>query len=127
MRRLTLILFLTVFAGLSTIMAQTKTITGTVTDSEDGQPIPGVSIVVKGTTIGTITDANGKYSLSVPQDATDLIYSFVGMVTQDVPIQGRSVINISMKSETLDIDEVVVTAMGISRQKKALGYAVQDV
>ncbi len=127
MRRLTLILFLTVFAGLSTLMAQTKTITGTVTDSEDGQPIPGVSIVVKGTTIGTITDANGKYSLAVPQDATDLVYSFVGMVTQDVPIQGRSVINISMKSETLDIDEVVVTAMGISRQKKALGYAVQDV
>jgi len=127
MRRLTLILFLAVFVGMGSLWAQTKTITGTVTGSDDGQPIPGVSIIVKGTTIGTITDTNGKYSLAVPQDATDLIFSFVGMETEDVSIQGRSVIDITLKSEALDIDEVVVTAMGISRQKKALGYAVQDV
>ena len=127
MRRLTLILFLTVFVGITSLMAQTKTITGTVTDSEDGSPIPGVSIIVKGTTIGTITDTDGKYSLTVPQDATDLIFSFVGMVTQDVPIQGRAVINVAMTSETLGLEEVVVTAMGITRQKKSLGYAVQDV
>ena len=127
MRRLTLILFLTVFVGISSLMAQTKTITGTVTDSEDGQPIPGVSIVVKGTTIGTITDANGKYSLAAPQDAQDLIFSFVGMITQDIPINGRSVIDVQMKSEALGLDEVVVTALGIPREKKTLAYAAQDV
>jgi TonB-linked SusC/RagA family outer membrane protein len=127
MRRLTLILFLSVFVGIGSLWAQTKTITGTVTDSEDGQPIPGVSIIVKGTTIGTITDANGKYSLATPQDATDLIYSFVGMETMDVPIQGRSVINVAMKSSAIGLDEVVVTSLGISREKKALGYSVQEV
>ncbi len=127
MRRLSLILFLTVFVGISSMFAQTKTITGTVTDSEDGQPIPGVSIIVKGTTIGTITDTNGKYSLAVPQDATDLIFSFVGMITQDVVINGRSEINVTMKSSTIGLDEVVVTSLGITREKKALGYSVQEV
>jgi TonB-linked SusC/RagA family outer membrane protein len=127
MRRLTLILFLIVFVGINSLMAQTKTITGTVTSSEDGNSVPGVSIVVKGTTIGTITDENGKYSLSVPSDAVNLLYSFIGMVTQDVVIDGRSVINIAMESETLDLDEVVVTGFGIKREKRAVTYQTQKV
>jgi TonB-linked SusC/RagA family outer membrane protein len=127
MRRLTLILFLAVFASLSSLLAQTKTITGTVTGSDDGLPIPGVSIVVKGTTTGTITDGNGKYSLSIPEDAQTLVFSFVGMETQEVAVQGRSVIDVSLRSEALDIDEVVVTALGISREKKSLGYSTQKI
>ncbi len=127
MRRLTLILFLIVFVGINSLMAQTKTITGTITSSEDGSSVPGVSIVVKGTTIGTITDENGKYSLSAPADATHLIFSFIGMVTQEVPIEGRTVINIAMESETLDLDEVIVTAIGIKRVKRSLGYAISTV
>ncbi len=127
MRRLTLILFMSVFVGISALMAQTKTITGTVTDSEDGSPIPGVSIIVKGTTIGTVTDVNGKYSLAVPQDANELLFSFVGMVTQDILIQGRSVIDVTMKSENKDLDEVVVTGLAGATQKKKLSVSVASV
>jgi len=127
MRRLALILSIFVLLGANALYAQTKTITGTVTGSEDGEPIPGVSVVVRGTTIGTITRVDGTYSLSVPEDATNLLFSFVGMTTQDVAIKGRSVINTAMESEMIGVDEVVVTALGIKRESKALGYAVQDV
>ncbi|TAJ12398.1 SusC/RagA family TonB-linked outer membrane protein [Marinilabiliaceae bacterium JC017] len=127
MRRLALILSLIVFMGVDVILAQTKTITGKVTSSEDGEPIPGVSVVVRGTTIGTITRVDGMYSLSVPEDATNLLFSFVGMITQDITIQGRSVINVVMDPETIGVEEVIVTALGIKRESKALGYAVQDV
>ena len=90
-------------------------------------PIPGVTIVVKGTTIGTTTDVNGKYTLTVPENATTLTFSYIGMKSQDVVIGGRSVINGVMESDILGLDEVVVTALGITRQKKALGYSVSDV
>nr|WP_319398548.1 SusC/RagA family TonB-linked outer membrane protein [uncultured Carboxylicivirga sp.] len=127
MRRLALIMSLLLFAGLNAMFAQTTTITGTVTDSESGEPIPGVSVVVRGTTIGTITRVDGTYSLSVPEDATNLLYSFVGMKTKDVVINGRSTINVVMASESVGVDEVVVTALGVSREKKSLGYASQSV
>lgn len=109
-------------------MAQTRLITGTVTSAAEGEgPIPGVTVQVKGTTIGTVTDANGKYSLSVPQNATTLIFSYVGMKSQEVEIGGRSVINGVLESSLVGLDEVVVTALGISREKKSLGYATQQV
>ena len=127
MRRLTLILFLSVFVGIGSLWAQTKTITGTVTDSEDGQPIPGVSIVVKGTTIGTVTDINGKYSLSVPLDAQTLVFSFIGMTTQEVSIQGKSVIDVGMHTEALGLEEVVVTGFGIKREKRSITYQTAKV
>ena len=107
-------------------MAQTR-ITGTVTSTEDGLGIPGVSVIVKGTTIGTITDIDGKYSLSVPEGSEALIFSFVGMLTQEVTIGNQVVINVQLTSSTEQLDEYVVTALGVSREKKALGYAVQDV
>ncbi len=118
--------FLMVF-GLGTLLAQMRTITGTVTGSEDGMPIPGVSVFVQGTTVGTVTQPNGTYSLNVPQDAQTLVFSFVGMQRLEVPIQGRSTINVQMVSEAIAMDEVVVTALGISREKKSLGYASQNV
>ncbi len=125
MRKLMLLVAFLGFLGMQAF-AQ-KTITGTVTSAEDGSALPGVSVVVKGTTIGTITDVDGKYTLSgVPEDATTLVFSFVGYKTVEVPITSN-VINVQMQPEAVQVEEVVVTALGISREKKALGYAVQDV
>jgi TonB-linked SusC/RagA family outer membrane protein len=122
------LLILFVFTGASALWAQTKVITGTVLSSvkEDG-PIPGVTVQVKGTTIGAITDVDGKYSINVPQGTTTLVFSYIGMKTQEVAVSGQSVINCTLQSDVIGLNEVVVTAMGISREKKALGYAVQDV
>ena len=128
MKKLFLLMVLFVFIGGSTLFAQTRLITGTITSSTEGEgAIPGVSVSVKGTTIGTVTDVNGKFSLAVPQDATTLVFSYIGMKKQEVDIAGRSVIDGVMQSDLLGLDEVVVTALGISREKKALGYSVQDL
>jgi TonB-linked SusC/RagA family outer membrane protein len=112
--------------GLQALLAQTKEITGAVTSADDGSTIPGVSVSVKGTTLGTITDLDGKYIIKVPQNATTLLFSFVGMQTKELPIEG-SVVNAVLESDVVGINEVVVTALGISREKKSLGYAVQEV
>lgn len=124
MKKLTFVLLCLVF-GISLASAQTKQVTGLVTSAEDGEPIIGVSIMVKGTTIGVVTDYDGKFSLSVPSSAKTLVFSFVGMASKEEAV--KSVMNVVMNSSTQNLDEVVVTAMGISREKKALGYAVQDV
>lgn len=108
--------------------AQQKTISGTVTSSVPGEgAMIGVSVSAKGTTLGVVTDINGKYSLAVPENVTTLVFSYTGMKKQEVPIGGRSVIDILMEPEILGLEEVVVTALGVSREKKAVGYAVQDI
>ncbi len=107
--------------------SQTRVVTGRVTSAEDGIPVPGVSITVRGTTLGTVTDVNGNYSLQVPQDVQTLVFSFVGMATQEVAISGRSSVDVVLEPETIGVDEVVVTALGIRKDKKALGYSVQAV
>jgi TonB-linked SusC/RagA family outer membrane protein len=128
MKKLFLLIVLFVFAGVSTLLAQTKVITGTVTSAVEGEGgIPGVTIQVKGTTIGAITDLDGKFTLNVPESATTLIFSYIGMKKQEVEIAGRSVINAVMESDLLGLDEVIVTAVGISRERKELGYNVQNV
>ena len=106
--------------------SQKITISGKVTDSS-GQSLPGVTVAVDGTTRGIITDMDGKYSLTeVPGNAV-LVFSFVGMKTQKIPVDGRSNINVVMQEETIGVDEVVVTALGLRREKKALGYSVGEV
>ncbi len=121
-------LLLAFFAiGLQVLMAQTKEISGTVTSADDGGLIPGVSVSVKGTTLGTITDMDGAFRLKVPQDAKTLTFSFVGMASQDVAIGTQSTFKIKLSSENISVDEVVVTALGISRDKKSLGYSSQNV
>jgi TonB-linked SusC/RagA family outer membrane protein len=102
--------------GLTVAMAQTKEITGSVT-SDDGGTMPGVSISVKGTSLGTITDMNGKYFLKVPNDAKTLVFSFVGMTTQDVAIGNQSVVNVQLKSQDINVDEVVVVGYGVQKKK----------
>ena len=117
-----------VLAGFSTLLSQTRTITGTVTSATEGEgALPGVTVTVKGTTTGTVTDINGKFSLSVPQNTVVLIFSYIGMKKQEVPVTGQNEINVVMESDVLGLDEVVVTALGISREKKSLGYSVQEV
>ncbi|MFC2104945.1 SusC/RagA family TonB-linked outer membrane protein, partial [Bacteroidota bacterium] len=98
------------------------------TGAEDGLSIPGVSVVVKDNlTIGTTTDMDGKYTLTVPSTAETVVFSFVGMKTQEVLIGGRSVIDVALESEVLQMDEVVVTAIGIKREKREITYQTQKV
>jgi len=105
---------------------QDKAISGKVTDSS-GASLPGAAIVVKGTTNGVTTDMDGLYTLSnVPENAI-LQFSFVGMKTQEIKVGNQSVINVKLTEETIGVEEVVVTALGIKRSEKALGYAVQKV
>jgi TonB-linked SusC/RagA family outer membrane protein len=108
-------------------MAQDRTVTGTVTGKDDGLPLPGVSVVVKGTKNGTQTGANGKYSLIVPSGPASLEFSYLGYTPQIVTLTSSNVINVSLAPDNKTLSEVVVTAMGISRESKALGYAVGKV
>ncbi len=121
-------ILLFVFAGVTALFAQTRVISGTITSAVEGDgPIPGVTVQVKGTTIGAVTDSNGRYSITVPADATTLVFSYIGMKSQEVAIGNRTEISAVLESDLVGLDEVVVTALGISREKKALGYTVQDV
>ncbi len=123
LRLLFSVLFLVVSAGM--ISAQTIQVTGVVTDAQDGQPLPGAALLIKGTSDGEYTDADGKYTITCSPNAT-LMVSYIGYQPMEVAVNGRSVINIQMRVENI-LDEIVVTALGVTRQKKALGYAVQDV
>lgn len=102
-----------------------QTVTGTVT-GDDGSGMPGVTILEKGTTKGTTTGMDGKYSISVPANAT-LVFSFMGMQAVEEQVNGRSTINVSLQYSDIGLDEVVVTALGIRRDKKSLTYASQEV
>lgn len=115
------------FIPLLSILSQEKTITGTIISGEDNLPLIGATVVVKGTTIGTITDFDGNYSINVPENTEILQFSFVGLLTQEIAIGDQTVINVTLQPDVLEMEEVVVTAIGIRREKKALGYAVQDV
>jgi TonB-linked SusC/RagA family outer membrane protein len=121
------LLFLFLLTATTMLTAQTRIITGTVMGTEDRQPVAGCTVQIKGTTAGTLTDINGKYSLPVPQNATTLVFSYIGMKSLDVEIGGRTLIDVSLQSDLVGLSEVVVTALGISREKKSLGYATQQV
>ena len=106
-------------------VAVQKTVTGTVTE-DSGMSLPGVSVVVKGTTVGTVTDINGKYEIAIDESGT-LVFSFVGMTTQEITVGSQSVIDVVMAADALQVDEVVVTALGIKRETKKLGFAMTEV
>ncbi|MBE0667152.1 MAG: TonB-dependent receptor plug domain-containing protein, partial [Bacteroidales bacterium] len=108
------------------LYSQNVTVTGTVTSSDDGLPLAGVTVLQKATTNGVITDTNGKYSISVPGNAT-IVFSFLGMQTQEIQVPENRIINLVLSPSTTMMDEIVVTALGISREKKSLGYAVTEV
>ncbi|HAF29988.1 MAG TPA: hypothetical protein DCG75_13185 [Bacteroidales bacterium] len=122
MKKLTIFLAFLLFVAFQA--AAQMQISGTVTGAEDGLSIPGVSVVVKNNpTIGTTTDIDGKYSITVPGDATTLTFSFVGMMKQDVEINGRSIIDIQLENEVLKMDEVVVVAYGVQKKASFTGSA----
>jgi TonB-linked SusC/RagA family outer membrane protein len=104
-----------------------REVTGRVTSQSDGLPIPGVNVSEKGTTNGTITDMEGTYTLTVSQDEATLVFSFIGMETQEVLVNGLTTINVNLAESAFQMDEVVVTALGIKRQEKTLTYAQQTV
>lgn len=127
MKKISLLLAFLGFIGLQVVFAQTRELSGVVTSSGDGSSIPGAAVVVKGTTLGTVTDMDGKFSLKVPQSGKSLLISFVGMVSAEVPITASATYAVSLKAENVSVDEVIVTAMGIKRNPKEMGTATAKV
>ena len=107
-------------------IAQEKIVTGTVIDGESGTPLPGVTVLVKGTNTGTATDLDGTYSIEVSDNAV-LVFTMIGFGRQEIEVEGRQVVDVVMSVDAESLDEVVVTSLGISRKAKSLGYAVTEV
>ncbi len=126
MKQKLLFVFVAVFCA-GTIFGQTRQLTGKVTSAADKEPIPGVAVVLKGTQTAASTGADGSFVLTVKTQGGILEFSSVGYVKVDVPITASNTYDVSLESDVRNINEVVVTALGISREKKALGYAVQDI
>ena len=126
MKKFLLLCFSFVFVTFS-VLAQDRVINGKVSSKDDGTPLPGVNVVLKGTTNGVVTDGDGNYKLSVPSGGGTLVFSFIGMKTSEETIGERSTIDVSMESDIGNLEEVVVTAQGIERDQKSLGYAQTTV
>lgn len=125
MKKLLLTCFALAVALIS--FAQQRTVTGRVTSLEDNSALPGVNVVVKGTTNGAVTDSDGKYAIEVPSGDQFLVFSFIGLQSKELQIGERSVIDVQLALDVTQLSEVIVTAQGIERDKKALGYAVSSV
>ena len=117
--------FLICVLGFSSLQAQT--VNGTITDATDGTLLPGVNVIIKGTKIGASSDFNGNYSIEVTSTDAILQFSYLGYSTKEIKVNGKSIMNVSLNQSAESLDEVVVTALGISREKKSLGYSVSEV
>lgn len=126
MKKNLLFWLLGIMLSVTQVLAQGRTITGVVTDADDGEPLIGVSVLVKGTTNGAVTDIDGKYTISDVGSATTLVVSYVGYTTQEVAIGSGSVINVKLKSG-IELVETVVTAFGANKEKRTLGYSVTEI
>ncbi|HKL33557.1 MAG TPA: TonB-dependent receptor plug domain-containing protein, partial [Tangfeifania sp.] len=109
----------------SDFIQQQRQVSGTVTD-DAGDPLPGVTVVVKGTTIGTVSNANGNYTIAPPENARTLIFSFIGMRTQEIEIGGRNTIDVTMNPDMIGIEEVVAIGYGVTKKSDLTG-AVSSV
>lgn len=118
------ILLLLLFCTLGTLLAQRK-ITGTVSD-QDGQPLIGATVLVKGSSLGTATDIDGRYELGVPADANTLVFSYTGFQTQEITLGASNVVDVQMAAGVI-LDEAIVTAVGLESNRRTLGYSVQNV
>jgi len=118
--------FLLLCLFTANIYAQKQQVSGVISDV-NGMFLPGVSVVLKGTTTGVTTDFDGNYSIDVPGSTSILVFSYLGMATQEIVVGNQSTINVSLEESSEALNEVVVTALGISREKKSLGYSVSEV
>lgn len=109
------------------VYGQDRTVTGKITSAEDNNALPGVSVIVKGTAQGVVTDANGRYSIGVPAASTTLVFSSIGYVSKEIAVGNQSVINVDLAPDVRQLGEVVVTALGLEQQKRAINYAQQQV
>ena len=126
MRKLTTLLVLLLFAGIQVAFAQ-RTITGRVTTATDNTPLPGVTIMVQGTTTGALTDSEGRFSIAVPNNQAVLRFSSIGFTSQDIIVGSQATLDVSLVEAVRGLDEVVVTALGIRKEAKKLGYAVTSI
>ncbi len=122
------ILLISILCSLNPAFAQ-EVVTGKVTAAENGDPLIGANVLIKGTSQGTITDIDGKYALSIPASVSEptLIFSYIGYVNQEEPINQRSTVNIELAEDAKSLDEVIITAFGVAKEKKAVNYSVQEV
>jgi TonB-linked SusC/RagA family outer membrane protein len=128
LKRFTQLSFLIVFSLLNrTVYGQSRTVSGKVTDQDNGTPLAGVSILVKGTSTGSNTTADGTFKISVSGTANTLVFSYVGYVQKEIPIGDNAYLTVTMESQTKKLNEVVVTALGISKERASLGYSVTEV
>lgn len=121
MKKVLITLSFLLVLGIQAMLAQTRSISGTVTDANDGGTMPGVTVAVKGSSSKTATDTNGKYAISVGQNAEALVFSFMGMKTVEVPINNQSEINVSMTSDDILLNEVIFVGYGTSRREANTG------
>ncbi len=126
MKKFLRICFLVLFLAPGVVLAQTE-VSGKVTSADDGSSLPGVNVVVKGTAQGTVTDIDGNYRINVPDGNATLVFSFIGLSTQEITVGDRTSIDVTMTTDTKQLGEVIVTAAGIEREQRALGYSVQEV
>ncbi len=125
MRKLLSIIAMLVLS-VTMLMAQRKTVTGSVISAEDGEPVIGATVIVPGTNTGTVTDLDGKFSLSVPENAKQLTISYVGMASQTVSIKNNKV-TVYLEADDKILDDVVVTALGLKKSQKTIGYAAANL
>lgn len=119
--------FMFLLLGLvQSVLAQDYPLTGKINSQSEGAGLPGASILIKGTNRGTSTTSDGSYTISVSPNSI-LVVSFIGYVTQEIPINGKKTLDVILKDDAAQLSEIVVTALGISREKKALGYSVQEI
>ncbi len=109
------------------VMAQSRAVTGTVTDQETGGGLPGVAVIVKGTTVGTTTGVNGEYSINVPAGSNTLVFRFIGYNDVERTIGAGNTVNVALSTNAEQLSEVVVTALGVSREERSIGYSSQTV
>ncbi len=119
--------FFLVSVLLQQAMAQSRTVTGTVTDQSTGQPLPGVAVIVKGTTVGTTTGIEGNYTINVPEGNNTLEFRFIGYTNVERAIGNASTIDVALSTDTEQLSEVVITALGVEREERSLGYAASTV
>ena len=107
--------------------AQERVVSGKVTDASDGSELPGVNVLFKGTTVGAVSNIDGEYSLNIPSAGGTLVFSSIGYISQEIEIGNQTIIDVAMALDVTQLSEVVVTAIGIERDKRSLGYNVQEI